>query len=322
MIPGGLVRALGLGVDILEIRAEREQLVLNFNGNIAQMGQLNAIQLSADAERLLRRIDPRAVHLEIVIDSENVLSREVRVPRAAASELAGVLSFEIERHTPYRGDEVLFAHAILPASSDEDHLGIALDIVPKETIGKIFQPLKDKGYQLNAVRVSNQRIDLGVTDTGAGGVALKRMSIAAAALLIIVLISPLIRFQVSASAIRAEIEQARVQSAASQALKGNVESLQNRARAIAEVKAASPSMIEIFETLARLLPDGTWLQSINLIDGEIVIEGSTNSSSVLVSLLESSPLFQSVNYVSPIVRSRGGAIERFSFSLQLTRAGS
>ncbi len=327
-VSDGLMGVFGLSVGILELRAERDQLILNFHGKgksgtqtPIQIGNVNSIQITDGAEKLLGRVDPKEVRLELVLDPVHAMSRIVRIPRAAAKELTGVLSFEIERHTPYRQDEVLFGHDPDPASSDDDNLGLSLTIVPKETIEKICQPLKAYGFHPDAVRVSGHRISVSAdAEAGEGGSGgLPAFGVAAVILLVALLISPLIRMQVSAADTKAKIEAARGSSAASTALKGNVVSLQNRVRRIARAKAGSPSMIQILDSLAALLPDGTWLQSVNLVDGEIVIEGATDSSSALVKLLEASPLFGSVNYVSPVIRERGGAIERFSFSLKLAK---
>ena len=55
----------------------------------------------------------------------------------------------------------------------------------------------------------------------------------------------------------------------------------------------------------------------SLVNRELLIEGLTDSTTRLVGLLEGSPQFQSVSYVTPVTRERGGRVERFSFSVKL-----
>jgi general secretion pathway protein L len=54
--------------------------------------------------------------------------------------------------------------------------------------------------------------------------------------------------------------------------------------------------------LARLLPDGTWLRSLQYRNGELTIQGYTSSASDLIPLIEGSPLFDSVRFGAPITR--------------------
>ncbi len=94
-----------------------------------------------------------------------------------------------------------------------------------------------------------------------------------------------------------------------------MEQTQKAARQLALIGSASPPLIRILDTLSELLPDGTWLRNFSKVEDKVLIEGLTDSSARLVNLLDASPLFDSVTYVAPVTRERGGRVERFSFSL-------
>ncbi|MFQ5953721.1 MAG: PilN domain-containing protein, partial [Kiloniellales bacterium] len=79
----------------------------------------------------------------------------------------------------------------------------------------------------------------------------------------------------------------------------------------------APSPLRILDALSRLLPDDTWLMQIGIAGDKVTLEGRTSSSATLVGLIEASPVFGEVTYLSPVTRERGGAFERFNFSVKL-----
>ena len=86
-------------------------------------------------------------------------------------------------------------------------------------------------------------------------------------------------------------------------------------------KAESPSVVRVLERLTALLPDDTYLDQFNVVGREIEIEGTTRASATLVRALESTPMFEKVNYVAPVTRDPVTGAERFHFSIQFAGAG-
>ncbi len=157
--------------------------------------------------------------------------------------------------------------------------------------------------------ISPRRLGRGVRILGAMALVLGILALGA----------PLLRLHVVSTDLDMAVVEAHDRAAASRGPRADVERIQVTAHQLAQTKAASPSVIRIFEALSALLPDGTWLRYVSLVRNEVLIEGLTDSSARLVARLENSPLFGSVKYVAPVTRERGGRFERFSFSIMLTQ---
>ncbi len=336
LVPDAVVRGLGLAVDVLAIRCENDRVILEYrprgrSGNPvpAALDEFQSGRLPAAADRLLSGVEARDVRVELDLDESLVLTRSLRLPRTAEHELAGVLSFEIERHTPYRADEVVFVHAVDAEASDNETMAIDLTIVPRQTVDGFVQCLQRYGLTLDVIRTAGSGNAAGRPTHAISGNALgiphRRMGLrvpvlAAAAVIfgVVAIASPLLSLQAEGQELRASIATGRDHAATTLALREDVEQTQKAARQLALIRSASPPLIRILDTLSELLPDGTWLRNFSKVEDKVLIEGLTDSSARLVDLLDASPLFESVTYVAPVTRERGGRVERFSFSLTVT----
>jgi general secretion pathway protein L len=72
----------------------------------------------------------------------------------------------------------------------------------------------------------------------------------------------------------------------------------------------------VLDRITALLPDDTYLDQFNVVGREIEIEGTTRASATLVRALESTPMFEKVNYIAPVTRDPVTGAERFHFSIQ------
>ncbi len=60
--------------------------------------------------------------------------------------------------------------------------------------------------------------------------------------------------------------------------------------------------LRLLEELSKLLPDGTWLQEVQLEEGTAELYGYSDRAADLVQLLENSPYFSQVEFAAPIIR--------------------
>lgn len=335
LVPRGLPRALGLLPPVLALECEDERLVVSFRGRgraarteAVGFGPAGPAPLGDAVARLLGRVAARDVAVEILIDQGRALQRTVRVPRAAAREIAGVITFEIERHTPYRADEVVYGWAVDPAATDDQTLAVDLVMAPREIVGQLVAAAKRAGLRPDVIRVatgpgSRRNLPLeaaGIEPERPGGV-LRLLAGAALVLAIVAAGAPLYRQHRIVSGLEAAVEQAKSRALAAARQGGDAARRRAGLQAVIAAKRAAPAVTRIFDRLSAILPDGTWLHHVGVSDGEVVIEGVTDRSTRLVKLLEASPLFESVRYNAPVTRERGGRTERFSFVLKLAGGG-
>jgi general secretion pathway protein L len=243
-----------------------------------------------------------------------------------ATDLSGLLSFEIERHTPYRASEVVFAWTVRDDGEGADAaLRVDVLVLPRETASDLLAAVRNAGLEPEAVEIISP--DGATLAFPAETFGLQRKSLdrrvlgwtaAAAALALLMIATPFVHQQVSLFHLRSLANASRVQldaTAGTNAATGQ----QAVAQAIVDAKLRALPTTRIVDTLSQVLPDGTWLRHIAIADGEILIEGSTERSAPLVDLLEKAPFIDGVRYTAPVTREPNSSQERFGFSFTWSR---
>ena len=332
MLPMRWLRAIGLGVDRLTCRRDGQSFVLSLDvrGRTEQTQTLalegfNPARFASVAKQVLGGRATDRVRSELIIDPALALTCNLQIPHAAQHELAGVLAFEVERHTPYRAAEVLFAWNIDRRASSEEMLAITLTAVPRNVVMPLIDAMRETGIAADTIRIAST--DKSGTDmTAAAGITarparplLRALALTASLLIIGATAVPYVRQNLTVSDLEERIGAAHSSVAALAKVGDNAARLEDTARIVVDAKLSKPSVVRILETLSATLPDGTWLRHVGIVDGEVLIEGMTDRSARLVDLLEASPLFAAVRYAAPVTRERGGQVERFSFSLTLVK---
>jgi general secretion pathway protein L len=120
-------------------------------------------------------------------------------------------------------------------------------------------------------------------------------------------------------------EQARVQAAAADALRGEFERTTSDYNFALTRKYAYPPTVQLIEDVSKLLPDDTWLLQLELKSAtrgkeaqrEMLLRGESGSAGRLVALLEDSKLFEQASPRSPMTKIQPGPGEIFDLGAQL-----
>lgn len=334
LLPVALQRGLGLNPAPIILRESGGLLTLlppiRKNFQPVAWGNLEDASAAEEALSCLKQHDARQTPLIVELDARHALTRTIHVPRTAEAELKAVLSFEIERHTPYHGDEVHFSYKIDPGKSNDATLAAEVTILPKVTLSGILSVLENAGYPPRLIQVRPDR------ETERPAPAFDRHDLSLAAvpanrmlglwgavvviLGIVAVSAPLISLRSSADDLRRAVAAAGDNANPALRVGEETDRVRRAALGVIRAKSATPAIVETINDLSKIIPDGTWLRLVSFVDDELVIEGLTDSTSKLVGLLEGSPQFADVAYTAPVTRERGGRLERFSFSMKFEKA--
>ncbi|MEA3486622.1 MAG: PilN domain-containing protein [Thermodesulfobacteriota bacterium] len=80
-------------------------------------------------------------------------------------------------------------------------------------------------------------------------------------------------------------------------------------------------VLNVMRDLSYIIPQNAWVNRFSVSGDDVKIEGYAESASELIPLLEESPLFGDVAFVSTITKTRDGK-ERFRIGLKIKRGGS
>jgi general secretion pathway protein L len=241
------------------------------------------------------------------------LRAEFELPLAAEGNLNQVVSFELDRYTPYRAEQVLFSSRILERSLPRQILRVEIRLVPRPVVEEMIAVARGLGLEPGRIDIAEEfghRADS--ENMFQGGLArsgrFRRMvpvyglAGLAAILAIAVIVVPIVRAREMVDALQTElaatIRVAREQSALQQEL----DRLRRSELFLVDKKRATPTVSALLFETTRLLPDTTWLEDWQLSGKALRLRGVSQSASDLVGVLEQSQLFSHTTFVSPVTR--------------------
>jgi general secretion pathway protein L len=294
------------------------------------LGTIDVDRLDDDAvRRTLRRLlkRDRAEPAALLLPAGAVLTRLIRLPAAAASDLASILDFEIARHTPFTAERAYYRHRIVGRGAPAGTIDVELTAVPRELVDGALRRLAASGLIADSVSAigtpPRERRPRSLMPVGADP-ALSRtrasriVAAAAGVALIAALVSPIAAAKLRLATLERAI--ATVQPAAERALAERDRSMKASAAldAVIAAKRARAPVVEILLALTRALPDSSFLTSLQLSGRELDIEGYSPAAAALAKPLETSGSLGRVGYRAPITRDAQSGLEQFRFGITLS----
>lgn len=256
------------------------------------------------------------------------LQRRIILPAAAQENLTQVVGFELDRHTPFRADQVHYT-AWIAKALPEQRISVEFVLVLKDFLNECLD-------RLTAANLPPHQVSILLPD----GKPLpeinllpaerqprthrwqRRLNCGLATLLIGLLIAamalPVIHQQRTIAKLEQTVRQTRQAAKEAGRLQQQVATLRQQARFVLDRKQASRPLIDVLEELSQRLPDDTWLTGLHYREGQLQIDGKSQAATKLVELLENSPYFRNVHFVSPITQDRLTGLERFRISMEVS----
>jgi Tfp pilus assembly protein PilN len=98
-------------------------------------------------------------------------------------------------------------------------------------------------------------------------------------------------------------------------------SLERHALTLESLRAGTWQKLHLLQELTKVLPEGTWLQQLNISEDTVEINGYSNRAAELVPPLENSPYFTQVEFTAPITRDNQNR-EVFRIRMRLKQAAA
>jgi general secretion pathway protein L len=262
--------------------------------------------------------------LGICLPATQVLRKEVILPLAAGENLAQVLGFELGRQTPYTSDQAYYDQRLLREDRNANRLHVLLGVAPKAVIDDMLSHLTAWGVRPQAVMVSDELESTGdclnllpprlrPKPRRAAYWLYGAMAGVTLVLFAMVLAIPIWKKREVVLALHPVLAQAQQRADAVDALKREQERLLAEYNFPVEQKLTMPAKVALLEEVTHILPDGTWLQQLDIHGMEISMQGNTSSSAKLIGLFEQSTLLENANFKSPLVKVQGSE-ERFQLA--------
>jgi general secretion pathway protein L len=313
----------------VEIEGDGARLRYGKGGQWRELGRVAGDQADERSiGRLLRGVDAKGAEVAVLLPAQQVLRRTVDLPLAAAENLREVLSFEMDRHTPLRPDEVYFDYRVLRTDGENKRLSVDLAVVRKPVVEAAIAQARGWGLAPAAVGIAGEPASggraLNFLAGAAAGPARRGgrpvtmlLLVVALALLAAVVWLPLRAKQATLAELGTRLEQARTEAEAADKLRLEVEDTLRHSSYLIDKRRTTPPVAAILDEVTQLLADDTYLVRFRVGGDQLQISGYATKASALIADLEASEVLADVSFSSPVTLDPRVGKERFDLTARL-----
>ena len=311
-----------------------------------EMQPLLTIPLAGDPAAGRAALDgvPRVVYggataparVTVALPPKSVLRRSLVLPAAVEENLLDALAFDLDRHTPFKADELYFDAVVSGRDPARNEIRVELAAARRAIVDRAVAQAESWGATVTGVTpdpasaTERSRLDLLPDDRRpaqrAG--AWLRIWVPLAVLLALGAVAvalPVWQKREYAIALLRIVDEARGQAAISEGLRSQLEKQTADYNFPLERKFAFPSSLQVLDEITKLLPDDTWLTQMEVktqargkdAQRELLLRGESGNAGRLITLFEESQVFTQAAPRSPTTKIQPGPGEIFDLSAQL-----
>ncbi len=304
-------------------------------GRVDPKGLNEPTQITAFT-KLIKKAKLQELNVVLRLPARWALRKTLSLPLAAEENLRQVLTFEMDRHTPFSAEEVYFDFQVRERNAETGLMEVELLTIPRKVMDERCERARACGVVPDVVDIGGE--EMGVEDASegfnllpaddvvnggrrVGGLSLILVAIAAA-LVAVALYRPIETQQQQMQTLTAALDKAKAEANAAVVLRENIDRLVEDGQFLVARKHKSVKTTELVDELTRLLPDGTWLRQLKIKDREVRISGFSQAASNLIGLIETSAMFKNAHFTSPVTQDRREGLERFNIAADLAQGGA
>lgn len=267
----------------------------------------------------------------LLLDASEVLVREVKLPTAAEQNLAQVLTFEMDRQTPFKASAVYFDWQILERGGSGGQLRLKLFVVPRGEVDQGVQMLAGRGLPAAGVDIREDGQTLGlnllpedkrhrVVNSEArlnwmlGG--------AAVVLLFVVMALSLGLREHQLNELEAAIAEVRGEAMEVDRIRKQIEGASEAAGFLALRRSASPLAVELLADITRILPDDTYLDRLVIGRNSVQMQGKSANAQRLIELVNESRYLSAAAFRGSTRLDARSGLEIFEINAQIAQGGN
>ncbi len=287
---------------------------------------------AADAYRNLKTLNPELDKADCLLrlNAGQALQKRLFLPAAAQENLQQVVGFELDRYTPFSTEHVYFAANVL-GKTEFGQIEVLLVLTPKTLLDDCLARLQALGVQPAAVDfslaatvypASVPRYTLlpeQVRPRPNNWVRTVHWSLNALLLLLLVatLAWPIWQEGEAVDSLKRQLKTLEKETTLIEGQQSEIDALREQTQRLIGIKSESPSLVAVLNELSVLLKDDTWLTHYQYAEKRLQIQGQSPAASSLIGVLEASPYFSNVSFVSPLSQDKATGRERFQISMDV-----
>jgi general secretion pathway protein L len=311
---------------LIEIRGDEVVVLEEENNNLEELERYPLAAVTKGA--VLSNVGKGTANpLVLRLPASIALTKKLVLPLAAEANLRQVVGFEMDRLTPFSVAKVYYAIQVLQRDTRAKRLHIRFTAVPRPHIDDLLKPLAGAGLSPDKVDVAGSDPEINLLPPNQRprkGQLAQRSREGLLILFIVLLVAlgmlPLWQQQrLITDNLMPKVEVAEQQAEEILDLRNELENSLESSRFLVQKRKETPLMVDIMRELTRILPDGTWVERLEIKGNEIQVRGQSSQASALLALVEASELFHNATFGSPITADRRTGQDRFYLSAQVSQ---
>jgi general secretion pathway protein L len=267
---------------------------------------------------------------DLLLSEDVVLHTRVTMPLAAEANLRQALAYEMDRHTPFRAEEVFFGWRGLSRDREAGQLHFELYVTPREAVEAQVERLKRLGLAPSGVDVTSSDGPLGMNllpEALRFNVVNQQVrlnwTIAAVTvfLLVFVMAQSLWLREHQVKAIGTAIDDVRAEAQAVQQIRKQIDDASEAAGFLQVRKIENGYKVEMLAELTRILPEDTFLDRLSMHEGTIQMQGKSGNAQSLIELINASSFFENASFRGPTRLDNRSGKEIFDLNADTTKQG-
>lgn len=265
------------------------------------------------------------------LGAEHAIKKVIYLPAAALENLQQVIGFELDRYTPFKSEQVYFS-AVPMGKTEQGQLRVMLVVTPQAILDEQLALLG--AWDVQPTRVEYQPLTEAYPELdGQYNLLPERyrprtsklvqsvhwlLSGVLLILLLCVLVYPVWQEKQSVELLKNQIKALEKETRIVDEQQREIEALRDETQRLIDIKHQTPELVAVLNELSHLLKDDTWLTNLRYADNHMQIQGQSPAASALIGLLEASPFFSKVSFVSPLTQDKATGMERFQISMDVS----
>lgn len=265
------------------------------------------------------------------LNDGQAINKILYLPAAVQENLMQVVGFELDRYTPFKADQVYFSVTPM-GKTEQGQLQVMLIATPQSILddqlaqlnvwgvqpGRVeYRPLNDTFPQLTGQY--NLLPERYLPRTGKWAQSIHwLLNGLLLILLLAVMIYPVWQEKQAVDLLKTNLKGLEKETRIVDEQQVEIDAVKDETQRLIDIKIQSPEMVSVLYELTHLLKNDTWLTHLQYTETHMQIQGQSPSASALIGLLEASPLFSKVSFVSPLTQDKATGLERFQISMDVS----
>ena len=292
-------------------------------------GTSNSHEFSKADLEWLRAKERSDACLTLLLTPEQGLRTTLRLPRAARVNLAQVIAFEMDRQTPFKTTDIYYDFRL--AEEHAQYLEVELVLVPRHTMESLLEHARAWKLRVESVDMDNgQAWGMGFNllprraseYRAASGSVFARLSLSKTLILLTLplaaasLYAPLLHLAGHTEQLEQQVKELANKTTYIRKLEKRHNTLLRTKGFLERISASQPPGLDVLLQVTRLVPDGSWLERLELHHNTLRLQGLSPAASSLLQAFEAAPLFHDSHFLAPLTRSEQN-LEHFSLGTKV-----